>query len=658
MNIKNLLSKLLLAATLLTAISSQAAVQIVDNSVVIDGVKITSHNITDIHNSSLYGTLQAYPAHTKQLISCVTKDNIINIDYFIISKIIQAGPAYTKQLISCITKDNISKIPWYVITDIINKYPYCAKQLASHINKDNFKSISFYIIGSILILEPASAKRLASYITRDNITEIQSPILLEIVKAYPACAQQLASYITKDNFKSISAPIKGSTNSTICSILRFKPAFAKQLASYITRDNISKIPWYVISDIIVRYPYCARRLASCITKDNIAELNNQVISHIYKYLSPTEQKILIKTIEQAYPRLHEQATRLENYIFSNCDSPLWALKNACLSKTGQSEQHYKKHPGNPLLNMHGQSFKKICLPTPVRLMLINLVRKERTEQSKGRYTLIHSQKNSWTLRSDIFKGLIELIIKQPIGNYHFLRFKADDCTHHTFSMPLNQLDHPDEDHMIFMNHALHGNTDQSGESSFSYFVRNKNCQDNHRPLKELFASFGMSHYYKKYKTGFERLEKMTNESNYGSLLLFSFTPKLLKKSTHVSAPEGYKRTVYVNWHETDNIITIMDALRNNANQVTDDNHLQYFAILNDLEDGLLNPWNKGVRMYTYCPAQTAKYRRLLRKLFQNIAKDIAANNDDLSTAHKAILKLYPWKQPNRFKKIISQSIHY
>ena len=500
-----------------------------------------------------------------------------------------------------VTSDNILDL-----TDSCDDVPnaVCAQYLTRCITSDNISDLSrsTYIIEHILEVDPDCAQQLTRCITLENITEINSNILSEIIKQDPDCSKQLTQFITLENITEINSDI-------VSEILKADPTSSAQFMV----KNIKELP----SEVII---------AACTA------------------LTPIARTIVTRAIQQACQDAPKCESIMEN-----------AIHNFSLNKLAQhfgytpcsatntpynqlSEQHFSKN----ILNSSENQLTESPIPLPVKLTLIQLIRKERTEQSKGRYTLLHAQKTGWTLRADIFKRLIELVSGRSIGDYHCLRFRAADCTHHSFDVPCKDFDSPDQDHLIFMKHALFGNSDYwRGESSLAYFLNNANVCSDCKPLKELFSEFGLDNHYDKYKERFDQLDTML-QSDFGSLLLFSFTPEQLNKSVYISHPCGYKRTAIISGCETNCVSELLDTLRTDANRVLDDNHLVYCGILNDREDGLLNPWNLGMRTYTFCPAQTAAYRQLMDDTFNDIARDIIIKQTYMHTAHQAAQQLYPF----------------
>jgi hypothetical protein len=289
------------------------------------------------------------------------------------------------------------------------------------------------------------------------------------------------------------------------------------------------------------------------------------------------------------------------------------------------------------------------MPTNAGHLLSDFVQQERIEQAKGRYTLAYANNKHMTSHADIFKKLLEVISGSPIGNYHCLRFRKQDMEAESQEKAILRNGRTkrrngctQRHYSLVMNHALFGNIDDWAFSSFCHFLLNVNTGLDPAAIYQIFDQFNMQDYYQRYSTRLDQLNKAF-VSDYGSILLLSFSPEQINKSVYPTHPNLSKQGVNINGVGTStNMQTILDALRNDASNIANEGILKYCCILTNGPTGTLNPWNPGIRIYTYCPARTKAYLQLLDDIFDDIKADLLADPVAMAAAQKALLDIYPY----------------
>jgi hypothetical protein len=144
--------------------------------------------------------------------------------------------------------------------------------------------------------------------------------------------------------------------------------------------------------------------------------------------------------------------------------------------------------------------------------------------------------------------------------------------------------------LLFTNNGLFCNTGYPEACSFNYFLNGRDQSTITSTLEDIFAVFGLQHYYRYNKKIFDDLEQEhKNLSAYGNILMLSLLDEDIKKSAYISYGRGTKKGVYIQnpttdeFEYTENIITILDALKNTPEQVFPVNELEFcFALTHDL----------------------------------------------------------------------------
>lgn len=328
-----------------------------------------------------------------------------------------------------------------------------------------------------------------------------------------------------------------------------------------------------------------------------------------------------------------------------------------LSSTTQSAGHFKENRDQILKsNTTGQ-----LLHAPLKMLIKRVLQKEHEEKEKGRYVFFHAQQWHLTLYADIFKKLWEMVYQERVSDYQFLRFtpkpnipllEQESLTRS--AMMKTGRTNRNRSHLLFMNHALFGNINNPGSCSYDYFLSNSNVNAPEISIQELFSVFNIETLYKKYQKKFEILNKLhykANEHGFGNFLLISCTQEQIQSTVFAAQPGGYKRSVKVSKHETNDVTTILNALQSNPQTLDNSDRIEYCMVLT--RDLALDP-QKGPRIYSFSEANTAimnVYYTLLDSLFEDITKEYRATNPEPVLAQPTSFKSYT------FLKNIARAMH-
>jgi hypothetical protein len=297
----------------------------------------------------------------------------------------------------------------------------------------------------------------------------------------------------------------------------------------------------------------------------------------------------------------------------------------------------------------------------LQMMLFAIHKQEEKEILKGKYPFYHGQKIEYWYRTMIFKRIMELVydIKFP-ETYYPLRYKkfgnyiSDDMAQQiTQNGRMSWFDVTTRPHMIFMNHALFGNTNNLTSCSFQFFINNNNINSVKTTLRELFVEYALEDYFDNFKKEFEDLEKeMTNEKK-GMLLLLSFTPEQIKKYVYYSEIGGFKADKITIFNKkTNDVLEILKSLRKHPAEIRypyqNCDTMEYVAVLSDGPEGLLNPFvRNSLEIYWFTEGNMSPYIKKLDAIFEKIKSEIAYDGKVSS-----LLEQYRFQQGHWIKEFL------
>jgi hypothetical protein len=268
----------------------------------------------------------------------------------------------------------------------------------------------------------------------------------------------------------------------------------------------------------------------------------------------------------------------------------------------------------------------------VRVALCNLLKQEKLEQEKGRYTTVHSQKNSWWVRAMIFRRILSIVCGQELPTiYYPLRFTAlGKFLPASRAAEIVAYGSAQNETILFMNPALTSSCFRGGSmgsSSLNFFVNNHDWSNVQIIIKDLFKTYELEKYYDDYVQEFEALEREALENdNFGTMLLLSFSPEQIEKSVYSGKSGGGKHGITIDGKRTTNAKEIIDAMRHKPKSID-----QYdfdcielcFALCDDPKTGAMHPFSQDpVHVYWYRAKDMAPWLKKLDALFAKIKCDI------------------------------------
>lgn len=469
--------------------------------------------------------------------------------------------------------------------------------------------------------------------------------------------------------------------------LRITPSLlAYLLSKYLDDQRIIdcirfQMPYFIkndtLNDFILFYNYCLEYRPSdnlnlilfSIYLESICETNIQIdaipthfllFCRLNKQAAEYLEAIIMKKLSEPLPRnlaFFITEANLKHLAIHTLPEDLRIILNT--QKT-QSTQHFKQNSTSILSkSFFPEKLYDIALK-PVNDLIARIIRKEAEEKTNGRYIFFHAQQWHLTLYADIFKKLWEMIYREQVSDYQFLRFtpkpnipllEQESSTRSAMIKTGRTEEH--RSRLLFMNHALFGNSGNAGSNSFAYFLTNTNVHNTEMPIGELFSIFNIETLYKKYQEKFEILEELhlnANESNGGNLLLISCTQEQVRSSIFCAEPGGKKKTVKIDGHEIDDVVTILNTLQSNPQALENSDLIEYCMALT--QDLALNP-QSGPRIYSFNVANTAimnVYYELLDSIFKEIANEYWATNPKPIFAQ-------PISLSNKIKQNISRIRH-
>jgi hypothetical protein len=166
--------------------------------------------------------------------------------------------------------------------------------------------------------------------------------------------------------------------------------------------------------------------------------------------------------------------------------------------------------------------------------------------------------------------------------------------------------------LLFLNHFMFGNTNNSGSNSFLYMLSNNNAGGVNIHKKDIFKMFGLEAMYNKYAIQLNALEKEYNEvSPLGQMLQLGIEPKKVQKAVYLTTSGGPKQSLQISdTTSSDQIDTIITHLDEHPKDVTE------FALINTFDKyGGLNEY--GMKISVLDPADYDP---------ESLAKKIVCNN--------------------------------
>ncbi|MFA6065706.1 MAG: hypothetical protein WC707_00825 [Candidatus Babeliaceae bacterium] len=278
-------------------------------------------------------------------------------------------------------------------------------------------------------------------------------------------------------------------------------------------------------------------------------------------------------------------------------------------------------------------------PQVVR-MINSLHEQEKKEEHAGNFTFVHGCAWDWDLKQDIFTHLMEIKLNKKFENYRFLRFKdnynvtqVDESVHATLAQGNAEALRSD---ILFMNHAVFGNSSRKGSCTFDYWYHNYDQSvNNNRNLinaEELFAQVGMRDFFTRYKKDIQNLERLHKKAeNKGVILLISANQEMVRQNIYPTTSGGAKVVVKTKDKKTlDSAQAIITQLKQNPTVLQNADAIEYGLLCSN--KFVLNPDKAGkdIKIFPYSLAHgTPAYQEYCNardQLMAKIKRDIYEQN--------------------------------
>ena len=504
----------------------------------------------------------------------------------------------------------------------------------------NFQNYQAYYILSCYALEHPQLK------TNQEIIDKCHELILTNINTKPRDALILAaSYIengfalSKDNAIKIIETIVSidSTNDTIKYYLnRYMNCVIKKF------PNISLSPTLIIS--LLSEPSVeidGKYILNCITSH--PEIKRDIARFISKYsLSQIKHDIHHPFVNSIMLERYLKGEEINDF---NGVPPLYNTKNLPPLLKKLKEIQNKEKIGPLLPNLHEfndsptknhaiqysqgivEKFSTKEIKSLKRLTK-EIITLEEQEKNRGHYTFANGGPKKVYPLQYWFTKLFEITNNVDLGDYLFTRFESN---HNIFKKAFHTLKRWEylrvgSGSNVFMQCSLLNGC--HGINPASYYLRNASCSGYHNSIENIFKQFGYEQTYAQFKDDLSNLEHDYLElCPYGKVLLFSFSPKALKKcvyagrygdarSVNIADPETGKTTA------THDIETIVKTLKHNPALIKDyDNDLE-FCFIPTIDYGLHpDVAGKDVRIFNLTGADPEKlktYKEKEQALFEKI----------------------------------------
>ncbi len=317
----------------------------------------------------------------------------------------------------------------------------------------------------------------------------------------------------------------------------------------------------------------------------------------------------------------------------------------------QSTMHLKTHPVLAWINLGN-----IINDPKHRNVFQQAIRYERTAP-ENHVLFYHSLRSPIYWLQLLYGKLWEKKYNEAANKYQFLRFPDDNDP---FSNAILQLDgiqkrtelindgriiNEDElrPYLLFANYALFGNSLDWGSSSAFYYLNNFNCVDPDITTQTIVDKFGDQALFGKYKTEFEQLENEYKQIMSNSLLLqLSVPQKALADHVYLAEPGGYKKKLKIGEEETDNIQSIIHALRTTPEKIENTDQQEFCIVMTP--DAVHKLREQGAEVRVYGDFDQEKLNALIARLETLIAR-MAQENPQTFSARMTPTQSYQAYKP-------------
>ncbi len=631
--------------------------------------------------------IKRYPDARQQVISYMVNnfDRLIESFYGIYSirEIIEKYPDAREQIIPCIIS-NIERLAessegkYLTEKIIIEKYPDAREQIILSI-VNSFERLIESLEGRSLIKviiekNPDAREQIISYIVNnfDRLIESNGGRLLVkvIIEKYPDVREQIAPCII-NNFDRLIELDGGRLLVKV--IIEKYPDVREQITPCIIK-NVARLiesdgGRLLVKVIIEKYPDVREQIAPCIIK-NVARLiescsgtflikviiekdpsARQYIKENYKKKKITKLPLLLFSYFcEKFPqdkclrdRLKEES---HEYGIEGIIKRILYLKSCPTGKNDRLESSLStvKHIERYRNEIITELIEEHAFSSNFSSMLDRAFKKEVELEKSGYVAFKHGQEWGHGLPEKWFTTLWAITKEKQVTGFIFLHVKplikdnnlAGETEMRERLLRNEMGSYNDWQHLLFMNYALFGNTDNLWSSSVGYAVKNHNEGKINISLKNVFNYLGHEDIYKKYEKQLQELEQeYQGLSKYGSMVVIGVPEDKLSDSVYLTTSRGQKKKIHIEGiGETDDIKTIITTLRHAPEKIKDSDRMEFVLTMTQDKHGGLNP-ESGIKVHMFDavdPEKLAVFRKKESLLLEQIKQEIRQEKSKESAA--------------------------
>ncbi len=633
--------------------------------------------------------IEKYPDARQQITPYIVSnfDRLIEFENgrLLIANIIERYPDARQQIISHIVSffdrvGNLGNKSFYgklfienIIKNIIERYPDARQQIISHI-VSNFDRLiesprAIDLIKSIIEKYPDARQQIIPRIVKnlDRLIESLGGIYLikGIIEKYPDARQQIIPRIV-NNFDRLIELENGIV--LIHAIIKNDPSARQQIAKW-TVSNIERLIEFrngrlLIKNIIENDPSARQQIAL-----SVVEFPYPNRWKVIKYFEESQKAQIISSIKENYKE--KKITKLPLSIFSylcekfpqdEClrnrlkeDSQKYSIegviKRILYLKScpeGKSDRLKSSLPTVKHIERYRKSIAQFidnnAFSSNFLSMLDRTFRKEVELEKSGYIAFKHAQRWGYGLPEKWFTTLWAITKEKSITDFIFLHVKpllkdnnfADETEMRERLLTSGRSSTDDRQHLLFMNYALFGNTDNLGSSSVSYAADNSNVGSINVSLENVFNYLGHEDIYKKYEKQLQGLEQEHQGlSKHGSMVVVGVPENKLADSVYFTTSGGPKKKIHIEGiGETDDIKAIIRTLRHAPEKIKDSDQMEFALIMTQDKHGGLNP-ESGIKVHLFDaadPERLAVFRKKESLLLEQIKQEIRQEKSKESAA--------------------------
>lgn len=300
-----------------------------------------------------------------------------------------------------------------------------------------------------------------------------------------------------------------------------------------------------------------------------------------------------------------------------------------LPQLTQTQQHVIS---NNITFLHSDTLNAYIENQDYQDLVNNVMKKEQELAQLGYCTFVHGQKWKYQLIEEWYTKLWELKNKQLADDYLFIHCKKIDTdplhlqqerSLRSYIIQNGRENETIRRKLLFMNYSFFGNENNPGSCTAHYLLQNMNIRKISISFKDVFSMFEYEKIYQKFRRELTTLQNEHEKlSTFGNLLVIGIPRSIVADCVYVACPGGYKYSIWINGiGTTDNVLTIIDTLRNNPSAMSESNMLEFCLALTD---DMLTP-SSGIKVYSYNCVDKQRFNEWQQKsneLLSKIKKEI------------------------------------